>query len=512
MRIFRLFMTLVVAGTLAAGCGTAALPQTQPQAAAQATQAPTTAPASPTLAPQPTVAPTPAITSTAVPATPAPTKPAAATSTPVSATATARPAVSATKPAATAVASPTKPAATPASTQQPASGAVDCGTDLSCFIEASRAGRVTTVSYTMAADFLGAFLANTDTLAVTGKDGAQLVFSQRTTAAEASVSQAVVDVAKAKGMTEADLQKALTTGTGIIDLMRAANATLSPDVAQRLISLQQTQKERIGTGKECKFPQQALTAMLERWQQGKFSSSDYDSGTCTDLIATPAAASPTPSAAASTTPSASPATAPTKQSTPSTTTKPNAGPILGKNLVVNGDAETGPAAERDTVAVPPQGWTVTGNLTAVKWGTDGVLREDDPGPADRGSAFFAGGPNNEESSASQVIDVAAGAAAIDASTITYDLEAYLGGFLNQHDSATVTATFRSADQTPLGVATLGPSKPEERSKESGMGPYVSMGSVPRGTRSIEISLLMKRYEGAYNDAYADNISLVLAQN
>jgi hypothetical protein len=34
-------------------------------------------------------------------------------------------------------------------------------------------------------------------------------------------------------------------------------------------------------------------------------------------------------------------------------------------------------------------------------------------------------------------------------------------------------------------------------------------AVPPGTRQVEIKVVMTRTDGAYNDGYADNLSLVL---
>ncbi|GEM_PF-6942396 len=163
------------------------------------------------------------------------------------------------------------------------SDVVDCGTDLGCFIEASRTGRLAKVDYTMAVDFFGMFLANTDALAIKGKDGDKLLFSQKTIAADAALTQAIVAAAKAKGMSDAEVLKALTTAEGIAELMQAANANVvDPKVEQQLNSAKENQRARIGIGKECSFPQAALTAMLERWQKGRFSSSDWDPAECTD--------------------------------------------------------------------------------------------------------------------------------------------------------------------------------------------------------------------------------------
>ncbi|HEX2987157.1 MAG TPA: hypothetical protein VHS06_03195 [Chloroflexota bacterium] len=189
--------------------------------------------------------------------------------------------------------------------------------------------------------------------------------------------------------------------------------------------------------------------------------------------------------------------------------------IFGSNLIVNGDAEAGRGAlfeDESHEVIPPPGWRTTGKLTAVVYvESDAFPTPDSPGPANRGANFLAGGPDCDASSASQTIDVASGAAAIDGGKTTFVLDGYLGGYWDQEDSATLTATFRGADAKPLGSATLGPATVADRKGETGLFHYAKNGAVPVGTRSIEVVLNMVRANPYFNDGYADNLSLVLTQ-
>src|SRR4051794_27893528 len=72
--------------------------------------------------------------------------------------------------------------------------------------------------------------------------------------------------------------------------------------------------------------------------------------------------------------------------------------ILNRNLVINGEAESQPAAD-----VP--GWTVSGGLHVADYGGSNLLTLSDYGPAERGNSFFIGGPGNSPATAVQVIDV-----------------------------------------------------------------------------------------------------------
>ena len=186
--------------------------------------------------------------------------------------------------------------------------------------------------------------------------------------------------------------------------------------------------------------------------------------------------------------------------------------VFGPNLIVNGNAETGPgSADGTTLPVPnAPGWTLAGNLTVVQYNVPGGFPlSTDPGPSARGSNYFAGG-NNASSSAAQTINVAAGAASIDTGTATYSLSGWLGGFSSQDDNATLTVTFRNAGATAIGSATIGPVTAADRGSATGMLLRNAAGVIPTGTRTIDVVLQLTRVNGTYNDGYADELSLVLA--
>jgi len=183
------------------------------------------------------------------------------------------------------------------------------------------------------------------------------------------------------------------------------------------------------------------------------------------------------------------------------------------NLIVNGDAEAGVGSSSgfDVVVVP--GWTTSGNFTVVVYGAPGGFpTATDPGPSDRGRNFFAGGPNNASSSASQIIDVSDGAAAIDAGAVTVTLSGFLGGFANQNDNAVLTPTFKNSNGVSLGSSSIGPVTAANRANATGLLSRSSNGAVPAGTREIAVVLQMTRTAGAYNDGFAGNLSLTLTSS
>jgi hypothetical protein len=185
------------------------------------------------------------------------------------------------------------------------------------------------------------------------------------------------------------------------------------------------------------------------------------------------------------------------------------GTPFGNNLIVNGDAEANVGAPSNTVIVKPAGWTTNGEFTAVQYGASGGFPDKtSPGPQNRGRNFFGGG-NVAVSTASQVIDLSAGATAIDAGSATYVLSGWLGGFGGQADNAKVTVTFAAANGKELGAAQIGPVTPADRKGITGLLLRTAKGSVPAHATSATVVITATRLEGEYNDGYADNLSLVL---
>jgi len=179
------------------------------------------------------------------------------------------------------------------------------------------------------------------------------------------------------------------------------------------------------------------------------------------------------------------------------------------NLLSNGDAEAVPGSVDGTTLVPPPGWTTDGSLTEVAYGAPEFLTTDDSASWGGGANFFAGGPDNSASSATQEVSVAGSAAQIDGGGISATLSALLGGYLTQTDFATVTATFLNAGGATVGTLAIGPVTPDDRSSATTLLSRSATAAVPAGTRTISVRIDATRNEGAYNDGYVDNVSLTL---
>jgi hypothetical protein len=187
-----------------------------------------------------------------------------------------------------------------------------------------------------------------------------------------------------------------------------------------------------------------------------------------------------------------------------------ANPLYNHNLIVNGGAEAG---EGLPGAGSLPGWdtlsNAKGGMISVQYNYDGYPKTGDPGPKHRGTNFFAGGTNAASSHAGQQIDVSAVAADIDARALHYAFEGYLGGSENQADYATATVEFFDAGGTSLGSAVIGAVTVQQRHGVTGLWYRVAKGSVPVGTRSIQISINAARFVGSNNDGYLDELSLIL---
>lgn len=184
---------------------------------------------------------------------------------------------------------------------------------------------------------------------------------------------------------------------------------------------------------------------------------------------------------------------------------------LGQNLIVNGDAESGSASPDEATPVAIPGWNVNGNFTVVSYGdpVSSAPTPTDPGPPEslRGKQLFVGGYVNELSSATQLLDLSACAVLIDQGRIHYELSGYLGGYSGQQDAATLTATLRELAMTP--PITIGPVTATDRSDQTGLLLRSAAGTLPAGTRTLQLTLSMQRIDGSFNDGYADNLSFIL---
>ncbi|MFF9896454.1 phosphoesterase [Streptomyces longispororuber] len=184
------------------------------------------------------------------------------------------------------------------------------------------------------------------------------------------------------------------------------------------------------------------------------------------------------------------------------------------NLVVNGDAESGPGGSAEPVTAV-RGWKVVQGAPAlVPYSLGGGYpTASDPGPERRGSRFFSGG-NSPRTALTQDISLPrsgpAGRRAVDAGRVRYAVTAWLGGYAGQEDGARLSVEFRDAQGTPVALSVLGPVSAAERGGRTGLVRCEAKALVPPGARSARVLLVFTRSGGGTsNDGYADAVSLTL---
>ncbi|MEU3137626.1 MULTISPECIES: phosphoesterase [unclassified Streptomyces] len=183
------------------------------------------------------------------------------------------------------------------------------------------------------------------------------------------------------------------------------------------------------------------------------------------------------------------------------------------NLVVNGDAESGPGGSAEPVG-SVNGWRIAQGAPAlIDYSLGGGYPgPSDPGPAQRGSRFFSGG-NAPRTALVQDIDLpragATGRVAVDAGRVRYAVRGWLGGYAGQEDGVRLSVEFRDAKGTPVALSVLGPVTAGERKGRTALLEREAASTVPPGARSARVLLVFTRSGGTSNDGYADAISLTL---
>lgn len=174
--------------------------------------------------------------------------------------------------------------------------------------------------------------------------------------------------------------------------------------------------------------------------------------------------------------------------------------LLGSNLIVDGDAESGTST-----------WTgipgVTALATADYASSSAFLYPDAP----HGNRMFVGGSGGL-AAGWQAVDVSDMAAAIDAGRIGFSLSAYLGGVGDQEDNPLLYVSFTDASGGEIGHTELGPIFIDLRDYLTVLGGFRTEGWLPGGTRGIQLTLSMDAPDGDSSGAFADNLSFTLSQS
>ena len=205
---------------------------------------------------------------------------------------------------------------------------------------------------------------------------------------------------------------------------------------------------------------------------------------------------------------ARPAPATTFAATAPAATTPTA---MSGNLLVDSGAESAAQCSSnglDGMTMP--GWTiVSGEPNAVCYGAPGGYPDaNTPGSPTRGNQFFAGGATGN-SDLSQTVDVSAAASAIDAGSVPFALSGWLGGYATQNDRVGITATFLNASGTSVGSAAVAPVTSSDRGGTTEFLQRSANGTLPAGTRTVQVDLAFTWTAGNTTDGYADDLSLTI---
>ena len=181
---------------------------------------------------------------------------------------------------------------------------------------------------------------------------------------------------------------------------------------------------------------------------------------------------------------------------------PSAATPFKKNLVVNPGAEEGEGSNNGSVVVIP-GWEVVGNFTAVKYGISGFPPLKESTRIGGGDHFFAGGPEDHQSRAIQVIDIADQTDLIDNAKLKVVVRAEQAGWLSGEDTGQVIVSFLDEDGKVLGEVR----GPKVAGTDAKFQQVIRHKFIPPKTRKIRVILLAVRGTGTYLDAYFDNIDV-----
>lgn len=206
-----------------------------------------------------------------------------------------------------------------------------------------------------------------------------------------------------------------------------------------------------------------------------------------------------------------------KENSPSTPSEET--DLIGRNLLVNGDAERVQVSNKPADKDAPATWSRTPDALTVEYGSMSDEWPDaKPGCPDGRKRYFrlALAINEAGKEISQNLTVAAAATEIDAGGIECALGGWFGGWIGGDASAHLEVEFFGMNDAKLGSLTTDSPDPASLAKpEAGRACLVkelAHAPVPAGTRRIEAHLAAVRMTKNLDTnavAAADNLSVVL---
>jgi hypothetical protein len=178
------------------------------------------------------------------------------------------------------------------------------------------------------------------------------------------------------------------------------------------------------------------------------------------------------------------------------------------NLIVNGGGESGTCSADWYALTTVPGWTVVqGYPSETCYSVASFTTPSSPAP---GNAFIADGPWGD-AALTQTVNVASAGSTIDAGGVTYSFTGWLGGWGSDTGQAVVTAVFLNSSGAPVGTpAQLSGGTASARSNNDEFLAESATGTVPVGTRSIQVLIQFIDTDSHQNVGYVDNLSLTLS--
>ncbi len=201
----------------------------------------------------------------------------------------------------------------------PTEGIVDCGSDLDCFFDAVESCQESSLVFSQGLNMMGAEISTSLHLTVLGPLEEQCEFAVKTDQVKISFSEEAVQQLLESGKSEEEIE------------------------AQRLVM--EESQSAAGYDEVCSGNPEDIIQVLQRWEEGQFSMTDWDPFTCQGKIFS----------------SADPAPEPTEAPSPTA----EAQPAAGGNFLTNMSFEVNPETTQP-------GWYIDAKNTDVvaKWTTD----------------------------------------------------------------------------------------------------------------------------------------------
>lgn len=189
---------------------------------------------------------------------------------------------------------------------------------------------------------------------------------------------------------------------------------------------------------------------------------------------------------------------------------PDARAATSPNLILDGSGQNASCSGSGYDETTDPGWAITsGDPNVVCYVNNGGFPNASAPGAQPGNGYFTGGTRGN-GSLRQTVDVSAAASSIDAGAASYNLSGWLGGYGKQNDTAAVVATFQSSSGTSLGTAQLAAVTASDRKDKTEFLQRTASGSIPAGTRSIQVDVIFTWTAGQTTDGYAQGLSLTMS--